>query len=148
MSNEIVGNGRKDPGGTDGRHILLVDDDLSYLKMVRGWLSEKYQITAAKSGNQALAYLEGHAVDLILLDFEMPEMNGPQVLLQIRQKPQAAEIPVAFLTGSSDQDAVQRDIGQSVSGYLLKTMDRDSIVKAIDNFFRSGLFSTETEDEL
>ena len=87
MSNETVGNGRKDPGGTDGRHILLVDDDLSYLKMVRGWLSEKYQITAAKSGNQALAYLEGHAVDLILLDFEMPEMNGPRCFCRSDKNP-------------------------------------------------------------
>lgn len=122
-------------------HILLVDDDLSYLKMVRGWLSDKYEITAVKSGSQALAYLEGHTADIILLDHEMPEMNGPQVYEQLRQKPETAGIPVVFLTGMTDEGSLQGLVGESVVGYLLKSMDRNSIVKAIDGFFETGIFS-------
>ncbi len=148
MLNEAAENAVKAEGETTARHILLVDDDLSYLKMVRGWLSEKYQVTAVKTGSQALAYLEAHTADIILLDFEMPDMNGPQVFERIRQKPQAAGIPVVFLTGRSDEETIRRVMEQSATGYLLKSMDRNSIVKAIDGFFSSGIFSAETEEQI
>ena len=133
---------------TAGRHLLLVDDDPLYLKMVRGWLADKYLITAVKAGSQALAYLEGHTADLILLDYEMKEMNGPEVFERIRNNPATAGIPVIFLTGRSDKESIQRVMGQSPEGYLLKTMDRDSIVKAIDNFLSSGFLPEETEDKV
>ncbi len=92
-------------------HLLLVDDDPLYLKMVRGWLSEKYLITVVKSGVQALAYLEGHTADLILLDYDMPGKSGSQVFEQIRQNPATAGIPVIFLTGRSDRESVERVMG-------------------------------------
>ena len=129
-------------------HLLLVDDDPLYLKMLRGWLAEKYMITAVKSGSQALAYLEGHKADLILLDYEMPEMTGSKVLELIRQNPEAADLPVIFLTGRSDEESIKRIMGQSPAGYLLKTMDRDSIVKAIDQFLTSGSLPEKTEERL
>ncbi len=128
-------------------HLLLVDDDPLYLKMVRGWLSEKYLITVVKSGVQALAYLEGHTADLILLDYDMPGMSGSQVFEQIRQNPATAGIPVIFLTGRSDRESVERVMGQSLEGYLLKTMNRDSIVNAIDSFLSSGILPEETEEQ-
>ena len=128
-------------------HLLLVDDDPLYLKMVRGWLSEKYMITAVKSGVQALAYLEGHTANLILLDFDMPGMSGSQVFERIRQNPATAGIPVIFLTGRSDRESVDRVMGQSPEGYLLKTMNRDSIVNAIDSFLSSGILPEETEEQ-
>ncbi len=128
-------------------HLLLIDDDPLYLKMVRGWLSEKYLITVVKSGVQALAYLEGHTADLILLDYDMPGMSGSQVFEQIRQNPATAGIPVIFLTGRSDRESVERVMGQSPEGYLLKTMNRDSIVNAIDSFLSSGILPEETEEQ-
>ena len=128
-------------------HLLLIDDDPLYLKMVRGWLSEKDLITVVKSGVQALAYLEGHTADLILLDYDMPGMSGSQVFEQIRQNPATAGIPVIFLTGRSDRESVERVMGQSPEGYLLKTMNRDSIVNAIDSFLSSGILPEETEEQ-
>ncbi len=126
-------------------HLLLVDDDPLYLKMVRGWLSEKYMITAVKSGSQALSYLEGHTADLILLDYEMPGMTGARVFEELKKDPQTAGIPVIFLTGKSDSESVRLVMGQSPEGYLLKTMNRESIVAAIDNYFSSGTLTEETE---
>ena len=72
--------------------VVNTVEELSHLKMVRGWLAEKYLITAVKSGSQALAYLDGHTADLILLDFEMPEMSGSQVFEKIRQNPHTSGI--------------------------------------------------------
>ena len=118
-----------------------MDDDSLYLKMVRGWLTDKYEVAAVKAGSQALSYLKGHRPDLILLDFEMKDMDGPEVLKAIRGNPETADIPVVFLTGRTDEEAIESVMSQKPAGYLLKTMDRDSIVKAIDGLWGQGILS-------
>ncbi len=129
------------PEATEHKQLLLVDDDPLYLKMVRGWLTDKYEVAAVKAGSQALSYLKGHRPDLILLDFEMKDMDGPEVLKAIRENPETADIPVVFLTGRTDEEAIESVMSQKPAGYLLKTMDRDSIVKAIDGLWGQGILS-------
>ena len=50
--------------------LLVVDDDITFLKMVKKWLMDKYQVTIVKSGMQAIKYIKGHRPDLILLDYD------------------------------------------------------------------------------
>ena len=83
------------------KQILLVDDDFTFLQMVKSWLGVKYNVAVARSGMQAISYLAEHTADLILLDYEMPIMPGPQVLEALRSEPRCASIPVIFLTGKS-----------------------------------------------
>ncbi len=118
-----------------GKRILLVDDDPTFLKMLQGWLSHKYRITAVKSGMQAITYLAKHSPDLILLDYDMPITPGPQVMEMIRSEFNASEIPIIFLTGKSDRESIMNVMRLRPQGYLLKTMSRDDIVSAVDNFF-------------
>ena len=120
-----------------GKRILLVDDDPTFLKMLQGWLSDKYRITAVKSGMQAITYIANHTPDLILLDYDMPITPGPQVMEMIRSEFNSSEIPIIFLTGKSDRESIMRVMKLKPQGYLLKTMGRDDIVAAIDNFFIS-----------
>lgn len=121
-----------------GKRILLVDDDPTFLKMIQGWLSYKYRITAVKSGMQAITYIAKHKPDLILLDYDMPITPGPQVMEMIRSEFDSSEIPIIFLTGKSDRESIMRVMKLKPQGYLLKTMSRDDIVAAIDNFFISN----------
>ena len=58
------------------KHLLLVDDNISNLKMANNLLKEFYKITLTKSGSQALDFCEKQKPDLILLDIQMPEMDG------------------------------------------------------------------------
>lgn len=118
-----------------GKRILLVDDDPTFLKMLQGWLSDKYRITAVKSGMQAITYLANHNPDLILLDYDMPITPGPQVMEMIRSEFNATEVPIIFLTGKSDRESIMNVMRLKPQGYLLKTMSRDDIVSAVDNFF-------------
>ena len=120
-----------------GKKILLVDDDPLFLKMLQGWLRDKYNITAVKSGMQAITYLANHSPDLILLDYDMPITPGPQVMEMIRSEYNAKEVPIIFLTGKSDRESILRVMKLKPQGYLLKTMTRDDIVSAIDNYFRT-----------
>ena len=121
-----------------GKHILLVDDDPTFLKMLQGWLSEKYRITAVKSGMQAITYIANHTPDLILLDYDMPITPGPQVMEMIRTEVSASEIPIIFLTGKSDRESIMSVMRLKPQGYLLKSMSKDDIVASIDEFFENN----------
>ncbi len=120
------------------KSILLVDDDPTFLKMVKGWLDESYRVTIVTSGTQALMYLADNRPDLILLDYEMPVTSGPQVLEMIRSETGidgVDNIPVIFLTGKGDRESVMKVLSLKPEGYLLKSLSRDQILKSVDDFF-------------
>ena len=127
-----------------GRHILLVDDDPTFLKMMQDWLSMKYNITSVRSGMQAITYIATHKPDLILLDYDMPITPGPQVMEMIRSEHNAAEIPIIFLTGKSDKESVMRVMALKPQGYLLKSMNKEEIVEAVDHFFETKKWKSAT----
>ncbi|MBE6909973.1 MAG: response regulator [Ruminococcaceae bacterium] len=118
-----------------GKSILLVDDDAAFLRILQGWLSEQYEVTSVKSGMQALTCIGSHLPDLVLLDYDMPITNGPQVLEMIRSEPYSAQLPVLFLTGKNDRDSVMTAMTHKPDGYLLKTSGKDSILSAVHDIF-------------
>ena len=132
LKNDALG-GAND--GSPKKELLIVDDDESYLKLIKKWMSESHKATAVKSGLQALKYLEGHRPDLVLLDYEMPEITGGDVLTKMREKPETADIPVFFLTGNADPEFLEKIAELNPDGYLLKTMWRSEIAAAVDVFF-------------
>ena len=117
------------------KNILLVDDDSTFLKMVKDWLSAKYRVTIVTSGAQALMYIADNTPDLILLDYEMPVTSGPQVLEMIRSESKVDSLPVIFLTGKGDRESVMKVLALKPDGYLLKSMERPKLIAAIDDFF-------------
>lgn len=117
------------------KSILLVDDDVAFLRILESWLEERYDVTAVKSGMQAIAYIGTHKPDLILLDYDMPGTSGPQVLEMIRVKPECATLPVLFLTGMDDRESVMSVMALKPDGYLLKGSGKDSILAAVSDFF-------------
>lgn len=120
------------------KEILLVDDDVTFLKIVKKWLMDKYQVTVVKSGTQAIKYIASHRPDLILMDYDMPITTGSMVLEMIRSEPESADIPIIFLTGKCDKETVMQVMSLKPQGYLLKTMDREKIIAAIDKFFETS----------
>lgn len=115
--------------------LLLVDDDTLFLKTMLKFLSDTYDVTAVRSGAHALKFLQTHTPDLIMLDHDMPEMNGPQTLEKLRKDSRLAEIPVIFLTGMSDRSSVVTAMQMKPDGYLLKNMPKDELLRAIKTFF-------------
>ncbi len=119
-------------------HILMCDDDMMFLKMMQEWLSDSYRITVLRSGTMAVPFVLNNYPDLILLDYEMPVMNGPKVLEILRADKKASQIPVVFLTGHSDRDSVMEVMKMRPQGYLLKSTKKEDILASIDNFFGTG----------
>ena len=123
------------PEGVFLREILIVDDDVTYLKLIKSWISAHYRVTSLKSGQQALKYLEGHHPDLVLLDYEMPDVNGEEVLRCIRSKSETEFLPVFILTGNAHGEYAGKIMALSPQGYLAKTLGKIEILAAIDNYF-------------
>lgn len=119
------------------KSVLIVDDDITYMRMVYEWLKDKYNVGMAVSGVQAISYLGRNKVDLILLDYEMPIANGPQVLSMLKNDFETEQIPVMFLTGHGDRDSVLSVVGLSPVDYLLKTIDKEALLDKLEDFFRS-----------
>ena len=137
LANELKTMLNSDDGNEKKKQILLVDDDVTFLKMMQTWLGTKYRVAAARSGPQALNYLAEHTVDLIILDYEMPLMDGPKVLEAVRSKPKTANIPVIFLTGKNDPESIRSVMNLKPASYLLKSMNKEGILQSLGSFFIS-----------
>ena len=132
----VAENFRKASSEKERKSILIVDDDATYLGLIRGWLRDIYKVSMANSGLQAIKLLGGNHVDLILLDYEMPVVSGPQVLEMLRNDSETSNIPVIFLTGKSDKGSVVKVLALKPEGYLLKTIEKDELLKELDKFFK------------
>lgn len=114
------------------KHILVVDDDFRMLKLIKRYLDDTYDIATAINGKVALKFLETKMTNLILLDYEMPGENGPAILEKLRANPATSSIPVIFLTGINDRKKIQQVLALKPQGYLLKPIDHDKLVHAIE----------------
>lgn len=128
-----------------GRHtkkkILVVDDSGAMLRNVKGWLEDKYQVILANSGAMAIKYLATNRPDLVLLDYEMPVVDGSQVLEMIRTETDFCDVPVIFLTSKNDKESIMKVMELKPEGYLLKSMEPKLIMQEIDDFFKKRLYT-------
>ena len=113
------------------RHILVVDDDSSVLKLLKGYLVERYDVATAISGKIALKFLETKKTDMVLLDYEMPVENGASVLAKIRENPATRNLPVVFLTGVTDRKKIMEVLAMKPQGYLAKPIDMEKLSSTI-----------------
>ena len=128
---------RKLESGEFRKTILIVDDDPSYLGLVREWLKGTYKVAMANSGLQAIKWLGKNKADLILLDHEMPVTAGPQVLEMLRSEEETKNIPVIFLTGKGDKESVMAVVALKPEGYFLKTIEREELLAKLKIFFEN-----------
>ena len=123
-------------GNHTKKKVLVVDDSGAMLRNVKGWLEERYQVILANSGTMAIKYLSTNRPDLVLLDYEMPVLNGKQVLEMIRSESEFSDIPVMFLTSKNDKESIQQVLSLKPEGYILKTTAPEEIVQMVDEFFQ------------
>ncbi len=112
--------------------ILVVDDDPTILMIAEMILQKgRYRVVTAKSGLEGLATLARGGVDLLLLDIDMPFMDGFQTLEKLRRDPELAALPVIFLTGKAEEDSVRRAKRMNVQGYVLKPIKQDLLMAKV-----------------
>lgn len=112
--------------------LLIVDDHKLFRSGLTNLLEHRnIDVTAVGRGSEGLEALEKTAVDIVLLDLRMPDMSGLEVLRRIREK--GIDTPVIMLTASSEERDLIEALKLGAQGYLLKDMDPDELVKAIQD---------------
>ncbi|QIR14804.1 diguanylate cyclase domain-containing protein [Shewanella aestuarii] len=96
--------------------ILIVDDQIINIKILRQLLHDDYDIHMAKDGHQALEMCSSVKPDLVLLDIEMPTLNGFEVCRELKNNPKTTDIAVIFITGHFDEE-------KEVQGFQLGAVD-------------------------
>ena len=117
--------------------ILIVDDDITYMRTVYEWLKGSYHVGMASNGVQAISYLTKNKADLVLLDYEMPIADGPQVYSMLKNDSDTGQIPIMFLTGHGDKESVMSVVELKPVDYLLKTIGKEKLLSKLDTFFKN-----------
>lgn len=119
------------------KKILVVDDDPRMLKLIKNYLEGIFQIIPVRGGNEALLFLDGNEVDLIILDYMMPALDGPHTLELIRQKQGCLETPVIFLTGVTEKSKVKECMEYNPSGYLMKPVAKEELLAMVSEVLQN-----------
>jgi len=125
--NELMKKG----GLMDKQNIIVVDDQPSVCKEVVEFLKDTYTVHAFRSGKDALDYLADNPADLVLLDYEMPNMTGYEVLMAIRMNRSTKAIPVVFLTVETKDRMRQEMLGRGANDYLCKPINSAELRQCI-----------------
>jgi len=103
--------------------LLIVDDDASNLMELASILKPEYKIYAVKDGVPALEKAHEALPDLILLDVVMPDMNGFEVLAELKRSDKTKDIPVIFITGVNDSESEHKGLSIGAVDYIRKPFD-------------------------
>ena len=115
------------------KKILLVDDELESLLVYKTILQEKYNVMALNSSKTALAYLQKFVPDLIVLDYQMPLYNGRALYQMISKMERLKDIPVLFLTGSTDKESLLECATLLPQGLVLKSAGKDALLDKVNS---------------
>ncbi|MCL2623842.1 MAG: response regulator [Planctomycetaceae bacterium] len=113
--------------------ILIVDDSAANLTLCKGLLNDEYDVRLAKSGKMALAALERLRPDLVLLDIEMPDVSGFEVMDAMSEKPEIKDIPVIFVTSHATEKLVVKAMEHGAVGYVVKPFQKDVLCTKIND---------------
>lgn len=116
------------------KRIVAVDDSNMVLKTLKNILdNDEYELHAFSAGTRALEYLEKKDIipDLIILDIEMPIMNGYELLKRIRKIVYLQRVPVVFLTSHNQRTQVMKAVTDGANDYVVKPIDKDVLLKKI-----------------
>ena len=113
-----------------GKSVLIVDD-MKTIRLKLKQVCKELGIQAvyeAMDGVQALEMLQGVSVDLVLSDWNMPNMTGIELVAKIRENPNFAQVPVIFITSENEKGAILKSLMSGVTDYIVKPFP-DAIVK-------------------
>lgn len=122
-----------------GKRVLIAEDSSVILNLTKKILEqENMDIAAAKNGVEVLKKLDGEDFDVILMDINMPKMDGMECARQIRalSDKQKAETPIFAITGNANNYTDQEFKDAGINEYLPKPLDFDNLVTLVHKYTR------------
>lgn len=118
--------------------IVAVDDSNITLKRLTKVLGEQYDLHAFSVGNRALKFLNSRKPELIILDIDMPEINGYEMLKSIRKTEHLKTVPVLFLTSNNEKSYVVRAVAAGANDYVVKPIDEEILMEKVHAFLKDA----------
>lgn len=116
--------------------VLLVDDDMVYLKQINNMLCDKYNVIMINTPKLALEYLCKHVPDIIVLDYQMPLYNGANVMSIIKNNVVGKEVPIIILSGMDKAEVMQECSAFDPVAYLTKPISKKELEETIQSALR------------
>jgi len=126
------------------KKIIIVDDNASYLSVVRTLLKQYYDTYPVPSGAKLFKIMEKFIPDMVLLDISMPEMDGFEVIQHMKENPRYKDIPVVFITSKDDEESAARGLALGAVDYVTKPFYGPLLLRRISNL----LLIEQTKREL
>ncbi|MFA0568030.1 ATP-binding response regulator [Vibrio gallaecicus] len=139
IMNSLLINQQSNGATYASKRVLIVDDFESMTQTLAAILETlKFKkIHRAKDGREALIKLKDYKIDLIISDWNMPKMDGLELLKTIRRDEDLAHIPLVMVTGNIDQDDVMSAIRHGVTEYLVKPFSRTMLINRVHKAFKA-----------
>jgi PleD family two-component response regulator len=117
----------------DGKAIVLaIDDNIQQLSEFKSMLVPQYDLRVVKAASEAVSFLIKTNADVILLDIEMPNVNGFEFLNDVRKIPSYINVPIIIVSGNSGADFLSKARSTSAVDVLIKPVRQDSLTAAIE----------------
>lgn len=125
-----------DDSPTDKPKILIVDDTPTNLSILEEILNEDYFISVAQSGNQALSIIEKFTPDLILLDVNMPGIDGFETCRKLKSQKDTHGIPVIFITARSEPEDIIQGFNEGGVDYITKPFNHSEVLARVQTHLK------------
>jgi diguanylate cyclase (GGDEF)-like protein len=116
--------------------ILIVDDNPDILDLLEITLKEEFELLKASSGNEALAKLKKQNPNLMVLDYVLPDLEGPEICKIIRKDPLFMNIPILMLTGKGEVEDKVGGLEAGADDYMLKPFDPQELIARVRMLIR------------
>lgn len=136
----VMARGRIDPeslGGGQDRTVLLVEDNEVNLRLARDMLRRAgYRVVGARTGAEALANLDRYSIDAVLMDIQLPDMDGLEATARIRSLPAGARVPIIAMTAHAMKGDAERFMQAGLDDYLSKPVNQGELLQALARAIR------------
>ena len=126
--------------------VLIVDDEPANINLVAEILHNLYEIRIATNGMTALSMIEKVKPDLILLDINMPQMNGYEVAAKLKSSKETTSIPFIFLTAKSDAQSIVEGFKHGAVDYISKPFSKEELLARVETHLKLNELQTSLND--
>jgi CheY-like chemotaxis protein len=116
--------------------IFVVDDNDANLLATAAVLDEDYLVLTMPSAKRMFEVLGKKRPDLILLDIEMPEINGHEAIVTLKENPELKDIPVLFLTGWIDDELIAKSLGLGALEVIEKSTMQENLLRKVTEYLK------------
>ena len=115
-----------------GKKIVAVDDSTLVLRMLNKVFDKKHDLHAFSDAKRALDFLEKKTPDLLILDIDMPGVNGFDMLQMVKKMEHLKDMPVIFLTSNNDKSHVVKAVSSGANDYMIKPIDEEILLNKVE----------------